>query len=285
MRVVGPSLCVVAIATISLTGCGDRKTAEPKEPVAAAAVPAAHEVTIRARDRAFTAPAEIPAGRVTIRFINDGPELHHVQLIRFGEGKTLADFGKALQSGKWPAWAVEVGGPNIGEPTGSIGTLDLEAGNYGLVCFIDTPDHVPHLMKGMAQPLVVTPSNDTAATPLPPADLTVTLDSYSFTFSDSITAGRKDVDVVVAGNQPHEIVIARFEAGQTMEGLMKWGATYQGPLPATPVGGTTAIAPGRTQRMTVDFKPGNYVLLCFIPDKGDGKPHIMHGMVKTFTVS
>lgn len=282
MRVAGQTALTATF--VLLAACSDRKAAEPRENAATAEAPA-HEVTIRAHDMAFTAPAEIPAGRVTIRFINDGPQLHHVQLLKFGEGKTLADFGPALKSGTWPAWATEVGGPNIGEPAGSVGTLDLEPGNYALVCFIDTPDHVPHIMKGMAQPLVVTPSTAPAPAPLPPADLTVTLEDYTFTFSDSITPGRKDVDVVVHGNQPHEIVIARFEAGQSLEGLMKWGATYEGPLPATPVGGTTAIAPGGKQRMTVDFKPGNYVLLCFVPDRGDQKPHIVHGMVKTFTVS
>lgn len=279
-----PSLPIVAL--VLLAACGaERKAPEPKETAATTEAPAAHEVTIRARDMAFTAPAEIPAGRVTIRFFNDGPELHHVQLLKFGEGKTLADFGKALQSGNWPKWATEVGGPNLGAPEGSVGTLDLEPGNYALVCFIDTPDHVPHIMKGMAQPLVVTPSTAPAPAPLPPADLTVTLDSYTFDFSDSITAGPKEVDVVVQGDQPHEIVIVRLDPGQTVEGLMQWGATYKGPLPAVPVAGTTAIAPGGKQRMSVDFKPGNYVLLCFIPDKGDRKPHVAHGMVKTFTVS
>jgi hypothetical protein len=30
--------------------------------------------------------------------------------------------------------------------------------------------------------------------------------------------------------------------------------------------------------------PGNYVMLCFLPDAKDGKPHLDHGMVKEFTV-
>jgi hypothetical protein len=34
----------------------------------------------------------------------------------------------------------------------------------------------------------------------------------------------------------------------------------------------------------MDFEPGRYALLCFVPDAGDGMPHFMHGMVQEFTV-
>ena len=36
--------------------------------------------------------------------------------------------------------------------------------------------------------------------------------------------------------------------------------------------------------LTASFTPGDYTLLCFVPDAKDGKPHIAHGMVKNFTV-
>lgn len=31
--------------------------------------------------------------------------------------------------------------------------------------------------------------------------------------------------------------------------------------------------------------PGDYGLICFVPDAKDGKPHLVHGMVKTIKVS
>ena len=37
-------------------------------------------------------------------------------------------------------------------------------------------------------------------------------------------------------------------------------------------------------QFTVDLVPGDYALLCFVPDMHDGKPRLMHGMVKPFTV-
>ena len=35
---------------------------------------------------------------------------------------------------------------------------------------------------------------------------------------------------------------------------------------------------------TSDFAPGNYALLCFVADSGDGKPHLTHGMTHPFTI-
>ncbi len=80
-------------------------------------------------------------------------------------------------------------------------------------------------------------------------------------------------------------MIFRLLPGKTMEEFMAFVATYKGPVPANVVGGTTAAVPGIPQRITVDFTPGNYVLICFVPDATDGKPHMMKGMVRTFTVS
>jgi hypothetical protein len=40
-----------------------------------------------------------------------------------------------------------------------------------------------------------------------------------------------------------------------------------------------------TQYFTADLTPGNYVLLCFVPDAKDGKAHMEHGMVKEFKVN
>jgi hypothetical protein len=53
-------------------------------------------VTITARDFAFDAPDTLTAGLTTIRLVNQGPDLHHVQLIRLEGGHRLADMQKAM---------------------------------------------------------------------------------------------------------------------------------------------------------------------------------------------
>jgi hypothetical protein len=44
------------------------------------------------------------------------------------------------------------------------------------------------------------------------------------------------------------------------------------------------LAKGRHMFVTVDFEPGRYVMLCYIPDAKDGKPHSDHGMIKEIEV-
>ena len=36
--------------------------------------------------------------------------------------------------------------------------------------------------------------------------------------------------------------------------------------------------------MHVDLQPGRYGLICFLPDRKDGKQHFEHGMVQEFEV-
>jgi hypothetical protein len=40
----------------------------------------------------------------------------------------------------------------------------------------------------------------------------------------------------------------------------------------------------KTLTVPVDLEPGQYGLICFIPDAKDGKPHSAHGMTETLTV-
>jgi hypothetical protein len=288
---------------------------KPKPPVPPAG-PAERVVVVHGKDFSFDAPNDIEPGLVTFRFINDGPSLHHMQLIRFDNGKTLVDLQEAMKKkpGPFPKWVTFAGGPNATDSgTESNATETLLAGDYAIICMIDVPDHVPHFMKGMAHALHVGPAGGTptvaapaktaapagakAAAPAPapalapapapalkPADLTVTLSSYQFTLSDSVRAGTRTIDVIVTGDQPHEMAIFKLHPGVTVESFLQWGSSYSGPLPATAMGGTAAANAGVLDRITVDFTPGEYVLMCFVIDPVDGKPHAMRGMVKTFTV-
>ena len=43
--------------------------------------------------------------------------------------------------------------------------------------------------------------------------------------------------------------------------------------------------PGGKAFVEVDLAPGEYGLICFVPDSKDGKGHYRHGMAKKVTVS
>ena len=85
-------------------------------------------------------------------------------------------------------------------------------------------------------------------------------------------------------SQSHEVFVARLAPGKTAAELLAWIEKMEGPPPALPLGGTTVIAKGGENLVVLDVTPGEYALLCFVPDAKDGKPHVAHGMIKQISV-
>ena len=278
------------VAALVLGGCGSERRAEAPPADAPAATPAAAPspeiLTVTASDYKFDAPDQIPAGLVTIRLVNRGPSLHHVQLLRLAEGKTAADFQAAVQKGGMPTWAVPAGGPNPPEPGGTAEVrMPLEAGEYMMVCFIPDTAGVPHMARGMVRPLRVTPATATAASTADTmADIEVTLVDYDFKFSAPLTPGHHLIRVTNAAQQPHELVFVRLEPNKTPMDVAHWGEHPLGPAPGTLHGGIAAMMPGTVAYVPVDLPAGDYALLCFVPDSKDGKGHYLHGMAKRLKI-
>lgn len=250
----------------------------------------ANVVTVTTVDYAFQAPDTIAAGRTTLRLVNNGKDFHHIWLIKLEGGHTLPELVEATKTpGPLPKWAVDVGGPNSPMPGGeNSATLDLEPGKYVMVCVIPAmTDGQPHFMKGMMKELTVAARHgveQAGKTVAPAPDVTMTLDDYTFNTSAPITTATKTIRIRNAAAQSHEVVIMKLDAGVTPEQFLQALEKPQGPPPGKILGGVTGIAKGRTIDLTATFTPGDYTLLCFVPDAKDGKPHIAHGMVKNFTV-
>jgi len=301
-RVIGS---IGAAAAIALCACSQKEAAKTDTtPVAQAGGaaskasfdPATHVAVIHTKDFAFDAPDSVTAGWTSFHMINDGPGMHHVQFVRLDSGKTAQDVVPAIDAvlagkGPPPAWLTFVAGPNASNPgSESDAVVNLQAGNYAIVCLVDIPGHVPHLDKGMLHALKVTAASGTPAAE-PTADVTVALSDYKFETTGPVTtAGTHTVKVTNAGPQPHEIEIIRFAPGKTMKDLGEFVAAAMGPNPpAGPppidlIGGTSAGLPKSVSYFTANLTPGKYAMLCFIGDAKDGKPHMEHGMVKEFEV-
>jgi hypothetical protein len=67
--------------------------------------------------------------------------------------------------------------------------------------------------------------------------------------------------------------------------VLAWFKTKEGPPPGEPYGGTVALQTGQVNFVVADFTPGDYALLCFVPDAGDGRRHVAHGMVSQIRVN
>jgi hypothetical protein len=248
--------------------------------------PATRRVTIHATEFAFDAPDTITAGWTSIHLVNDGTQLHHVQLLRLDSGKTMRDLTVAFKNpGPPPVWLVAIGGPNAPDPKSqSDATVRLDPGNYAIVCMVDLGDHIPHVAKGMAHPLTVT-ANSGASGAAPASDVSVSLSDYAFAIDGVLTSGKHVVKVTNNGPQSHELELVRFADGKSIKDLAAWINKPDGPPPATAIGGVSAVARGGTNYASFDLVPGNYALICFIPDGKDGRAHIEHGMVKEIKIS
>jgi hypothetical protein len=273
-----------------VAGCkSDRPvTAAARSSAASPAAPSAPAtVTITASEFKLDLPAQIPAGAVTLHLVNHGKELHQAQIIRLEDGKTLADFTKAMkENGPPPSWVKFVGGPNGIAPGSDANAVTiLSPGHYAALCFIPGLDGVPHVMKGMIQPFEVTAASGAASAELPAADVTIKLADYSFEPSKPLTPGRHTIRVENTGPQPHELVLLKLAPGRSVGDFGKWAMEgMKGPPPAMPLGGVGFIEKGASGAFMADLSPGDYGLICFVPDVKDGKPHLAHGMIKQFTV-
>lgn len=272
---------MLVAASLALAAC--TTGADSKAPDSAAAAAAPNVVTVRADDYSFQIPDTVRAGLTTIRLEAGGKELHHANVLKLDEGKTVDDLMTALRAAPAiPSWAAEVGGPNPPAP-GAVAeaTMNLAPGNYVVVCFVPSPDGAPHIAKGMFKPFVVTGS---AAKVEQDADLQMTLVDYGFELSAPLTAGAHVIRVVNTAPQSHEVSLVKLAPGKKAIDVAKWIEKPQGPPPGQPLGGVAGIKPGASATFPATLEKGEYALLCFLPDAKDGKPHLAHGMMTEVTV-
>ena len=261
-------------------------SAEGSPSVSPAAV---NELRIEASDYAFEAQAEIPAGVTRIVVSNTGQEEHQAQVARIAEGNSFADLTAALQQPD-PAAALSLltlaGGPTGVVPGATVSTTsNLEPGTYAFLCFVASPDGVPHLAKGMVSQLAVT--GTAADAPLPAGDAEVTLQDFAFVGLTTLTPGKHTVTVTNDGPQPHEATLVKLNEGVTVEQVVQAFASTEapsGPPPWTGAGGIAGVAAGTTAAMDISVEAGEYAFICFIPDPASGRPHAALGMVGGLTV-
>ena len=132
---------LAGMLVLGLVACA-KNDAESAAGGVAAAASAPQVVHFTARDFAFEGPATIPSGMTTIVLHNDGPELHHLMLMRLEDGKTVDDLRAAVAEMKPtdmpPAWAVISGGVNPPMPGADTqATLMIDPGTYAVTCIVD----------------------------------------------------------------------------------------------------------------------------------------------------
>lgn len=232
---------------------------------------------------------DVTAGPAQLNLVNEGMEPHHVQLLKLNEGVTMDDVGAALATGN-PGALLEIGsfagGTGVVDPgseSSADALVDLEEGTYVMVCFIEGPDGVPHLAKGMVEAFEVGPADADAE--LPDADVTVNMVDFGYDANELPSSGVVEL-VNTSDAQAHEMTLLRLAEGKSAQDV---GAFFEGAAPGPPpfsaVGGIQALMPGTSQLLVMeDAEPGEYLMICQIPDPADGVPHAAKGMALPATV-
>jgi uncharacterized cupredoxin-like copper-binding protein len=111
------------------------------------------DITMTAGDYFFDGPDTIDAGDTAIAFKNGGAEPHEMAILHLDEGATVEQY---LGTTDGPPPGAFIGGVQGIDPGGEgIALVDLEAGDYALLCFFPNKDGAPHFTLGMVKPFKV----------------------------------------------------------------------------------------------------------------------------------
>ena len=242
--------------------------------------------TYLAEEYGFIGPDRLPSGAVTIRVLNRGKELHHLQFVKLTHGRGATDFNALLKrrGATIPPWALFSGGPNAPVPGGeAAATVNLTPGNYLLLCLIPDKNGTPHVALGM-QKLVRVEGPAHAKRNGEERDLFIDQVDFDFGFFGPIKAGHHTFHVRNNGTQPHEVLVVQLATGASVKDFVAYRPESREPPPGIPVGGITGIGTGGEAFFSVNLSPGRYGLVCFFPDPVTGVPHFTKGMMSEFMV-
>ena len=187
---------------------------------------------------------------------------HMLWVVKLGPGKTMADLYKAAQAGdRTNDWAKYLGGASFTLPPRSSNvTLDLNPGNYVLVCFVGSAraDRTRyHFLNGMSHALTVVAGEKQHAR-MPEADILARISGNgSVELSSSIASGQQVIRVRNTTAKDYEFKFQKVPVGSTGREMLADSSSID---PGIPWGGLSSVPAGATVTTTIDFDPGEYLL-------------------------
>lgn len=126
------------------------------------------------------------------------------------------------------------------------------------------------------------PEQDPSVTELDPAAarVDVTATDYAFALAPAPAAGRTSFVMTNEGAERHVMLLFRLAEGATMDQVL--ASEGDEGIEGDELESDSA-APGEEAVLTTDLEPGEYGIVCYIPNR-EGTPHLALGMVTQFTV-
>jgi hypothetical protein len=266
---------------VALAACGSSSTKPSKLSLS---------ISEKGKAASFTVPKSAKGGLVDVSIRNDGKAPHGVQFVQYTGNHTQADALKQIgsNSNKVPTWLKAQGGTTtVAGGQTATATLNLDAGNYVLV---DSAALGPGSAGPPATAAVKVTSGDTGD--LPSTSATVDAnhtgkDKYAWNIS-GLKAGSNQITFNSKGNDALHLIAAVPVKGKAPSlAKIKSDFAKNGPPPPY-IGGAPATSAildgGKSQTLTLNLKPGQYIFFCPLTDRDGGKPHDQEGLLKTVTV-
>jgi hypothetical protein len=288
--------CVLLIGMLSLTAC------QPVHPVASetsnGAAQQIPEVTIEVNDSAINIPADFPGGIVAVTVHNNTSAPLDVGFTRMREGTTIAEIeelskdfmGNLVPLLQKASFMLSFNPVPAGESKQAI--MDFKAGQY----LVDATAHSEEMPAADAARVFAEFNVDKiAGTTEPQADVKVEMQDFAYVMPDEIKTGELLWEFQNQGQQWHMALFVKPKPGVSMDEVIAALQTEgepSGPLPFEFVedAGVPPISEGERVWVKFDLSPGEYLVLCPIPDvttmTAGGQPmsHFQHGMQHLLTV-
>jgi plastocyanin len=116
-------------------------------------------------------------------------------------------------------------------------------------------------------------------------EITYIARDFAFSGPDEIASGWVTAKLVNQGEDLHQIQFLKLPTGKTAQEFAAEITANHKRLPPwiQRRGGPNSVIPGEESSATVHLEPGEYVVICGIPDRR-GVPHVALGMLKTLRV-
>lgn len=235
---------------------------------AATPAPVRNSVVITTTGMNYHVQGGVHPGIASITWSNQDDELHMMDMALLKPGVTQAQLEAAAKKGEKALTALVAGdpaGPGWGTPSlltagqSETVTTHLQAGTYGLLCFVMSKDGMPHIAMGMVSLLKVNGASQTVA----PANVkgTISVDDNGIHWPAGFT-GKGTYAVRDTGAKVHSLSLARLDKGTSLlsffgsvsNAIQTGSAARGGEL----LGGVDSLGPGKSAWITLDLSPGHY---------------------------
>ncbi len=109
---------------------------------------------------------------------------------------------------------------------------------------------------------------------------------YQFDGPDTLPAGWVTLRILNGGHELHQLQLVKLTDKKSIPDIILALTDHPDEIPSWlhPLGGPNGVMSGEEARATIQLVPGQYTLLCLVPDN-DGVFHVIRGMHKAVTVA